>query len=78
METSTILELIPLAGKIGVVTLLLLWIRELTIDKKQLKKHLNESIESHLKDMRDNSKDMQDFTNKFNSFANELKDILRK
>ncbi len=76
MDLKTIVDLIPIAGKIGVVSLLLLWIYSLNKDKQELKKNLTESIESHLRDMRESKAEVTDFADKFNSFANEIKDIV--
>ena len=85
MEIEAVQSLLPLAGKLTVIGILLIIIYFLYKEIQSLKARMVEKeeqlkvcIDSHLEDMRENYKDMQAFADKFNSFANELKDIIRE
>ena len=81
---SEIVKLIPLAGELTVVVVLLagiyLLIREVQDLKKTVKDkdiQLKDCIDTHLKDMRENYKDRQVSSDRFKVFANEMRDIIR-
>ena len=81
---SEIVKLIPLAGELTVVVVLLagiyLLIREVQDLKKTVKEkdaQLKDCIDMHLEDMRDNYKDRQVSSDRFKVFANEMRDIIR-
>ena len=77
-------HILPLAGKLTIIGVLLVVIYFLWKENKELNKKIDKKEEQlkgctnvHLEDMRVNYKDMQTITDKFNVFANELKDIIR-
>jgi predicted Holliday junction resolvase-like endonuclease len=84
MESEIIEHLIPMAGELTVVSVLLAVIYFLVKEIKSLKKRVKEKdiqikdcINIHLSDMRTNFNTLQAVTEKFDAFANDLKDIIR-